>query len=62
MTIWEKVSNTIKKINNELICNEKYLNAEKGFNTKERFQCFYIPEILFHSVCRKDGSYYPKSF
>ena len=62
MKIWEKVSKTIKKINNEIICNKKDLNAEKGFNTKERFHCSYIPEILFDLVCRKDGSYYPKSF
>ena len=30
MTIWEKVSNTIKrKFNSELIYNKKYLKAEK---------------------------------
>ena len=27
MAIWEKVSNAIKKINSELICNKKYLRA-----------------------------------
>ena len=50
--IREKVSNTIKrkKIYTEL------------FNKKERFQCFYIPVILFDSVYRKDGNYYPKVF
>ena len=34
MTIWEKVSNTIKKINRKLIYNNKYLKAEKKVNTK----------------------------
>ena len=34
MTIWEKVSNMIKKINSELIYNKKYLKAGKRFNTK----------------------------
>ena len=29
LTIWEKVSNTIKKINSKLVCNNKYLKAEK---------------------------------
>ena len=50
--IREKVSNTIKrkKIYTEL------------FNKKERFQCFYIPVILFDSVYRKDGNYYLKVF
>ena len=50
--IREKVSNTIKrkKIYTEL------------FNKKERFQCFYIPVMLFDSVYRKDGNYYPKVF
>ena len=31
-------------------------------NTKESFQCFYILVILFDSVYRKDGNYYPKVF
>ena len=57
--IWEKVSNIIKKINSELIYNKKYLNAEKRFNTRESFQCFYIPVILLDSVYRKDRNYYP---
>ena len=44
----KKVNNTIKKeINSELIYNKQYLKAEKRFNTKESFQCFYIPVILF---------------
>ena len=34
MTIWEKVSNTIKKINSKLIYNNKYLKAEKKVKTK----------------------------
>ena len=60
MTIWEKVINTIKKFNSQLIYNKKYLKAEKRFNAKEELQCFYIPVILFDSVYRKDGNYYPK--
>ena len=39
-----------------------FLKAEKRFSKKESFQFFYIPEILFHSVYRKDGNYYPKVF
>ena len=54
MTVWEKDSNIIKKINGELIYNKKHLKAEKRFNSKESFQCFYIPVILFDSVCKKD--------
>ena len=50
MIIWEKVSNIIKNFNSELIYNKKYLKAEKRFNTKESFQRFYIPVILFDSV------------
>ena len=57
--IWEKVSNIIKKINSELIYNKKYLKAEKRFNKRESFQCFYIPVILLDSVYRKDRNYYP---
>ena len=63
MTLWEKVSNIInKKINSELIYSKNYLEAGKRFNTKESFQCFYIPVILFDSVYRKDGNYYSKAF
>ena len=51
MTIWEKVSNIIKKeFNSKLIYNKKYVKAEKRFNTKESCQCFYIPVILFDSI------------
>ena len=56
--IWEKVSNIIKIINSELICNK----AEKRFNTKESFQYFYKAVILFDPVFRKDRNYYPKVF
>ena len=56
------ISNEIKKINGELICNKKYLKAEKRFKTKESFQYFYIPVILFDSLFKKDGNYYPKIF
>ena len=52
MTVWEKVSNTIKtNLNSELICNKKCPKAEKRFSRKESF---YIPVILFDSVYRKD--------
>ena len=54
MTVWEKVSNTIKtNLNSELICNKKCPKAEKRFSRKESF---YIPVILFDSVYRKDGN------
>ena len=53
MTVWQKVSNIIKLSN---------LKAEKRFNTKESFQCFYMSVILFDSVCRKDENYYRKVF
>ena len=63
MTIWEKFSNIIiNKFNSELIYNKKYLKAEKRLNTKESFQFFYIPVILFDSFYRKDGNYYSKVF
>ena len=53
MKIYEKVNNIIKKkINSDLICNKKYLKAEKNFTTTEIFQCFYIPVILINSVYR----------
>ena len=53
MTVCKEVSNIIKKVNSKLIYNKKYLKAEKSFNTKESFQCFYIPTILFDSVYEK---------
>ena len=63
MTIWEIVSNVIKtNFNSELIYNQKYLKAEKIFDTRESFHCFYMPVILLDSVYRKDGIYYPKVF
>ena len=63
MTIWEKISNIIvKQFNREFIYNKKYLTAVKRLNAKESFQFFYIPVILFDSVYRKDGNYYPKKF
>ena len=39
--IFKKVSNIVKKIDTELMCNNKSLEAEKKFNTKESFPCFY---------------------
>ena len=41
---------------------KKYLREEKGFNTKKNYQYFYIPVILFDSVYKKDGNYYPIVF
>ena len=49
MTIWEKVSNIIKT---NFKSKLRYLKAEKRFNTKENFQCFYVPVILFDSIYR----------
>ena len=65
--IWEKFSNIIKKINSELICNKKYLKAEKKsynekINTKECSQCIYLSVILVDSVYIKDKSYHPQVF
>ena len=45
MTIYEKVSNIINELNSKLIYNKKYLKAEKRFNAKETFQCFYTPVL-----------------
>ena len=36
--IWKKVSNTIKKINGELIYDKKYLKAENNLITKKLTQ------------------------
>ena len=47
MKILEKVSKIRKKSYSELIYNKKYLKAQKKFNTKESFLCFYIPVLLF---------------
>ena len=41
--------------------NKTDLKAEKRFITKESFhKAFYIPVILFDSVCRKDRSCFRK--
>ena len=48
MKIWEKVTNKMK--------------PKPKLNTKESFQCFYIPVILTDSVHRKDENYYPQVF
>ena len=54
IAIWEKLSTIIKKIILSFIYNnKKYLKLEKGFNTKESFQWFYIPVILFDSILQK---------
>ena len=48
-----------KKINIELMYKERYLTAEKSFNTRESFQWFYIPVILFDLVYKTyDENYY----
>ena len=52
MKICEKVSNKMKK----------KAEKKKKLNTKESFQCFYIPVILIDSVHRKDENYYPQVF
>ena len=57
MTIWKKFSNIIVNL-----YNKKYLKAEKRFNAKESFQCFYILVILLDSVYRKERNYYLKVF
>ena len=63
MTIWEKVSNMIKrKFNSELIYNKEYLTVEKRFNTKESFRCFYMPIIFFDSVYKKMEAIMRKCF
>ena len=47
MTIWEKVSNIIKKNNNEPIYNKKYLKAGKRFNKKRNISMFlYTSNIV----------------
>ena len=58
--IWEKATNIIKVANNELICNKKYLKAEKRFNTKESLQCFYIQ--VFVSVYKEIETIIQKCF
>ena len=50
-TIWEKISNIVKKLIVNLYII-KYLKAEKMFDIKEIFQCFHIPVILFDPVYR----------
>ena len=63
MEIWEKVSNIIKnKFNSELTYNKKYQKSKIKFNTKENFQCFYIPVMLIDSVYRKDENHCPNMF
>ena len=49
MTIWEKVSNIIKT---NFKSKLRYLKAEKRFNKKENFQCFYVLVILFDLIYR----------
>ena len=56
-------SNIIKrKFNSELVYNKKYIKAGNKINTKESFQCIYIPVILIDLVYRKDENYYPIVF
>ena len=51
-----------KKNNSELIYNKKIPKSSEKIEHKRMFQCFYILVILFDSVYRKDGNYYPKEF
>ena len=53
---------TKNKFNSELVHNKKYLKAEKNFNIKKSFQCFYISVILIGSVYRKDDAIILKFF
>ena len=64
MTVWEILSYIIKKYSSELIYIKKYLKAEKRCNTKENFpeNFSYTVVILFNSVYRKDGNFYPEVF
>ena len=52
----------MKNNNSELIYNKKYIKTENQTNTKENFQCFYIPKILIDSVYKKDENYFLKCF
>ena len=54
-------SQQYKKNYSELIYNKKYLKVEKRINTKESFHFVYVP-VLFDSVYRKNGIYFPKVF
>ena len=58
--IWKKATSIIKIVINELICNKKYLKAEKRFNTKESLQCFYIQ--VFVSVYKEIETIIQKCF
>ena len=60
--IWEKVSNSRKRLNSEPVHNKKYLKTKvksyKGkINTKESCQCIYISVILIDLVYGKDKNY-----
>ena len=66
MSIYKRYSDETKcmyfMIKDGKIFDKYYLKAEKRFNTKESFQCFYIPVTLFDSMYGKGGNYYPKVF
>ena len=57
ITIWKFVKRLAIKWKKKLKKKKK-----KKLNTKESFQCFYIPVILIDSVHRKDENYYPQVF
>ena len=40
LTIWEKITNIIKKINSELTYNKEYLRAEKNSTQRKAFNVF----------------------
>ena len=49
MTIWYKAINIAKKKKKEKKVN-LYIKAGKRLNTKESFQCYYIPVIFSDSA------------
>ena len=59
MTIWEKLSSIIRKINSKHTYNKKYLKAEKRFNAKEGL-FLYTSNICL--IYRKNRNYYSKVF
>ena len=61
MSIYKRYSDKIKLMY-FMIKDEKNNNKYMTIWEKGSLQCFYIPVILFDSVYRKDGNYFPKVF
>ena len=64
--IWEKFSNSIKKIKSEPLHDKEYLKIKitsynGEINTKEGSQCIYISVRLIDSVIIRDKNYYTQS-